>query len=66
MNYVERTLHHKTCGNCNHGDYAEGGDNGTVACGMDCSLRNKSDTACKDWEWPRWIAKPGAEAPRSC
>jgi hypothetical protein len=54
MNPIERTLQHKTCGNCNHGDYAEGGDNGTVGCGMGCTLRNKFDT-CPSWTWPRWL-----------
>jgi hypothetical protein len=53
------------CGNCNHSSYPEGGDNGTVACGKNCTLRNKYDAPCKDWEWPRWIAKPELSHSRS-
>lgn len=39
----------ETCGSCGQGSYSEGGDNGTVACGRDCTIRDKQAKACDYW-----------------
>jgi hypothetical protein len=49
----------ETCGSCDDGQYPEGGDNGTVACGRDCTLKNKTDRACTHWTLFRSGPKEG-------
>ena len=50
-------LRGETCDSCGHSEYAEGGPNGTVACGLMCSVNRKTSWACCHW-MPR---KAGAQ-----